>query len=86
MISFTALGLLFLDPLLLLFGASKTALYARDYLGVIVLGAVFQIVGFGLNAMHSRRGEPEDRHGDDAAERRAEHAPEPLFLFGFHWG
>ena len=44
------LGTLFLDPLLRLLGASDTILpYARDYLGVIVLGAVFFSFGMAMN-------------------------------------
>jgi len=44
------LGTLFLDPLLRLLGASDTILpYARDYLGVIILGAVFFSFGMAMN-------------------------------------
>ena len=83
----TALGLLFLDPLLMLFGASETALpYARDYLGVIVLGAVFQIVGFGLNAMIRGEGNPKIAMVTMLLSVGLNTGLEPLFLFGFHWG
>jgi Na+-driven multidrug efflux pump len=55
----TAAGLAFLDDLLRLFGASDTVLpYARDYLHVIALGTVFQIVGFGLTALIRGEGNP----------------------------
>ena len=55
----TALGLWLLDPILVLFGASETVLpYARDYLGIIVLGTVFQMVSFGLNATIRGEGNP----------------------------
>lgn len=55
----TALGLLFLDPLLVRFGASPEVLpYAHDYLQVLVLGATFQITSFGLNAAIRGEGNP----------------------------
>ncbi len=83
----TAFGLRFLHPLLLLFGASETALpYARDYLGVIVLGAVFQIVGFGLNAMIRGEGNPKIAMITMLLGVGLNTALAPLFLFGFHWG
>jgi putative MATE family efflux protein len=55
----TVAGVAFLDGLLKLFGASETVLpYARDYLHVIALGTVFQIVGFGLTALIRGEGNP----------------------------
>ena len=85
---FTALGLLFLNPLLVLFGASETALpYARDYSSAcIVLGAVFQIVGFGLNAMIRGEGNPKIAMVTMLLSVGLNTALVPLFLFGFHWG
>ncbi|CDZ23229.1 MATE efflux family protein [[Clostridium] cellulosi] len=56
---FTAFMLIFLDPLLRLFGASNEVLpYAREYMGIIVLGTVFQMIGFGLNNMIRAEGKP----------------------------
>ena len=56
MVGITILGLAFKRPLLLLFGASPdTYDYANDYITIILLGAVFQGLGFGLN--HSIRAE-----------------------------
>jgi len=44
------LGIIFIDPLLKLFGSSNDVLpYARDYLFIIFLGVPFQCVGVGLN-------------------------------------
>jgi putative MATE family efflux protein len=55
----TAVGLLFLDPLLVACGATQSVLpYARDYLRIILLGAVFQATGFGLNACIRGEGNP----------------------------
>jgi len=52
-------GLLFLDPVLRLMGASEAVMpYARDYLSIILYGAVFQAVSFGLNHMIRAQGSP----------------------------
>jgi len=46
----TALGLLFLDPLAVLLGSTETILpYAREYLGIILLGAPWMIGALVLN-------------------------------------
>ncbi|NBI07422.1 MATE family efflux transporter [Senegalia massiliensis] len=55
----SALGLIFLDPLLKLFGASSSVLpYSRDYLQIILFGAIFQTVGFGMNNFIRAEGNP----------------------------
>jgi Na+-driven multidrug efflux pump len=46
----TGIGFAIKTPMLKLFGATaETIKYAQDYLGIILLGSVFQLVGFGLN-------------------------------------
>ncbi|ADK80565.1 MATE efflux family protein [Sediminispirochaeta smaragdinae DSM 11293] len=53
------LGLIFLDPMLKLFGASEQSLpYARDYLSVILLGVLVNQIGFGLNNFIRGEGNP----------------------------
>ncbi|MCW3490523.1 MATE family efflux transporter [Dethiobacter alkaliphilus] len=55
----TVFGLAFLDPLLTLFGASANVLpYARDYMQIILLGCVFQILSFGVNNFIRAEGNP----------------------------
>ncbi|WP_207289803.1 MATE family efflux transporter [Senegalia massiliensis] len=55
----SALGLIFLNPLLKLFGASSSVLpYSRDYLQIILAGAIFQTVGFGMNNFIRAEGNP----------------------------
>lgn len=52
-------GLLFLNPLLRLFGASEAVLpYASQYLSIILIGAVFQSIGFGMNNFIRAEGNP----------------------------
>ena len=80
-------GLWFLDPLLKIFGASDHVLpYARDYLGIIVLGTTFQIVGFGLNAVIRGEGNPKIAMLTMLIGVLLNVALAPLFVFGFHWG
>lgn len=55
----SALGLIFLDPLLRLFGASETILpYARAFMQIILVGTVFQGIGFGMNNFIRGEGNP----------------------------
>jgi putative MATE family efflux protein len=80
-------GLIFVDPLLVLFGASEQVLpYARDYLQVIVLGAVFQSLGFGLNAVIRGEGNPRIAMITMLIGALLNVVLDPLFLFGFGWG
>ena len=55
----TVLGLIFMDPLLRLFGASETVLpFGRAYMKIIYCGAVFQGIGFGMNNFIRSEGNP----------------------------
>ena len=56
---FTAVCLLFLNPILRLFGASDAILpYARDYMVIIALGNVITHLYFGLNSVIRTEGNP----------------------------
>jgi len=55
----TVLGLIFMDPLLRLFGASEAVLpFGRAYMKIIYFGAVFQGIGFGMNNFIRSEGNP----------------------------
>ncbi|MHB8862915.1 MAG: MATE family efflux transporter, partial [Pirellulaceae bacterium] len=55
----SVVGLWLLDPLLQAVGASENSQpYAREYLKIILAGAVFQTLGFGLNAVIRGEGNP----------------------------
>ena len=83
----TILGLLFLDNILVIFGASKAVLpYARDYLKIIVLGSVFQMVGFGLNAAIRGEGNPRIAMLSMLISVVLNAILAPIFIFGFSWG
>ncbi|HNR05467.1 MAG TPA: MATE family efflux transporter [Bacillota bacterium] len=52
-------GLIFIEPLLRIFGASAAVLpYAKEYLSIILLGTVIQTVGFGMNNFIRAEGNP----------------------------
>ena len=58
-LSFMAVCLLFLDPILLFFGASDVTLpYARSFMTIILLGNVITHMYFGLNAVLRAAGKP----------------------------
>jgi putative MATE family efflux protein len=83
----TVVGLLLLDPILKVFGASGTVLpYARDYLRIILLGSVFQTFGFGLNAMIRGEGNPRIAMLSMLISVVLNVILAPIFIFVFHWG
>ena len=56
----TIVGLVFMDDILMAFGASEnTLIYAEQYIRIIFYGTVFNIIGFGLN--HSIRSDGSPR-------------------------
>ena len=58
-LSFMLICLLFLDPILLFFGASDVTLpYARSFMTIILLGNVITHMYFGLNAVLRAAGKP----------------------------
>jgi putative MATE family efflux protein len=86
-LALTVCGWLFVDPLLQFFGASPQILpYARDYLQVIVLGTVFQMVGFGLNAPIRGEGNPRVAMLTILIGVVLNIVLAPVFIFGWGWG
>ena len=86
-LSYTFVMLLFLDPILIFFGASADTLpYAHDFMVIILCGNVITHMFMGLNAMLRSAGSP----------RKAMYATifavlinivlNPLFIFVFEWG
>ena len=58
-ISLSIVGLVFIDPLLLFFGASNDTLpFAKDYMRIILIGNVITHLYFGLNAVLRAAGFP----------------------------
>lgn len=83
----TVSGLLFLDPILIIFGASAEVLpYARDYMSIILFGSVFASVSFGMNNFIRAEGKPGVAMATMLIGAVMNALLAPLFIFGFHWG
>lgn len=58
-IAITIVGLIFVDQILIAFGASAdTIVYAKEFIIVIFIGSVFSMIGFGLNNSIRSEGNP----------------------------
>lgn len=83
----SVVGLVFLDPLLRLLGASDAILpYARDYLSVIFYGTVFQSVSFGMNHCIRAEGNPRRAMSTMLIGAILNTILDPIFIFWFGWG
>ena len=81
------LGLVFLGPMLELVGASKAILpLAKDYAHIILLGAVFQGLGFGLNNVIRGEGNPRVAMVTMLIGAMMNIVLDALFIFGFGMG
>jgi putative MATE family efflux protein len=86
-VSASTLGLLFLDPLLRLFGASEAVLpYARDYTAVILAGTIFQVLALGVNNFIRGEGNPKRAMGSMLIGAVLNAILCPIFLFVLNMG
>ena len=86
-IIFTIACLLYLDPILILFGASEATLpYARDYMIVILLGNVISHSYFGLNAVLRSAGHPQKAMYCTILTVVVNAILDPIFIFVFRLG
>ena len=86
-ILFTAVFLVFLDPVLYFFGASEhTIPYARDYMRIILYGNVITHLYLGLNSVLRSCGFPRMAMYATLLSVVINCALNPLFIFGFGWG
>jgi putative MATE family efflux protein len=86
-LSYTFVVLLFLDQILLFFGASSETLpYARDFMTIITLGNVVTHMYFGLNALMRATGNPKRSMYATIISVIINVILAPLFIFGFKWG
>ena len=86
-ILFTAVFLVFLDPVLYFFGASEhTIPYARDYMRIILYGNVITHLYLGLNSALRSCGFPRMAMYATLLSVVINCALNPLFIFGFGWG
>lgn len=81
------LGLIFIDPLLLFFGASEnTIMYARDYMEIILYGNVVTHLFLGLNAALRSTGHPHVAMSATIATVIINAILDPLFIFTLGMG
>jgi putative MATE family efflux protein len=81
------LGLLFLNKLLVLFGASQNSIpYAKAYIQIILVGAVFQNVGFGINNIIRAEGNPKMAMLTMVFGAIINIVLDPILIFVFHMG
>jgi putative MATE family efflux protein len=86
-LSFMIISLIFLDPILLFFGASPVTLpYAHDYMQVILIGNVFTHIYLGLNGILRSTGKPEKAMYATLLTVLINLILNPLFIFVFKWG
>ncbi|MBM7562467.1 MATE family efflux transporter [Fusibacter tunisiensis] len=81
------LGLIFKTPLLYLFGASDATFgYANDYLTIILIGGIFQGLGFGLNNAIRAEGNPRMAMYTMLIGAISNIILDPIFIFVFDMG
>ncbi len=84
---YTFVVLLFLDPILLFFGASPDTLpYAHDFMLIITMGNVVTHIYFGLNALMRASGNPVRSMYATIFSVIINLVLAPLFIFVFGWG
>lgn len=84
---FGTISLIFLDDILLFFGASKATLpYARDFMQVILIGTPISYLMIGLNNVMRATGYPKKAMMTSMVTVIANVILAPIFIFHFHWG
>lgn len=87
MLILTVSGLIFLEPLLKVFGASADVMpYAKAYLRIILYGAVFQGIGFGINNIIRAEGNPKIAMLSMLIGAISNTILDPIFIYGFKMG
>ncbi len=83
----TVIGFSIKGPLLRSFGAtSQTIQYANDYLNIILVGTVFQVVGFSLNNIIRAEGNARIAMFSMIISAGTNMVLNPIFIFGFRMG
>ncbi|GFP78036.1 MATE family efflux transporter [Clostridium fungisolvens] len=83
----TIVGLLTMDPVLNAFGASEVTLkYAKQFIQVIFIGSIFNVLGFGLNHSIRADGNPKIAMFTMLIGAIINTILEPIFIFVLHLG
>ncbi len=84
---FMILGQIFLEPVLIMFGASQEVLpYSMEYMRIIFFGSVFQVVGVGLNNFIRADGSPVIAMWTMFLGAGINTVLDPIFIFGLKMG
>ena len=83
----TVLGFMIKTPILNLFGATgETISYAQDYLNIILVGTVFQVIGFGMNNIIRSEGHAKISMYSMLLSAGANLILDPIFIFVLDMG
>ena len=84
---FSAVSLIFLDPILFFFGASELTLpYAREYMLIILLGNIITHLYFGMNAVLRAASKPREAMYTTIFTVVLNSLLDPLFIYTFDLG
>lgn len=84
---FSVVALIFLDPILIWFGASEhTISYAREFMEIILAGNIVSHMFFGLNNIMRASGYPTKAMISILLTVTVNVILAPIFIFWFHWG
>jgi putative MATE family efflux protein len=79
--------LIFLDPILIFLGATPDVFdYAKQFTSVILIGATFQFISFGINNIIRAEGHPKISMYTMLFSAGMNTILNPIFIFVFHWG
>lgn len=83
----TVLGLLFLEPIMKVFGATpKNMGYSKDYASIIFMGTIFSLLGMGLTHFCRTDGSPTYGMISILIGAILNTILDPIYIFIFHWG
>ncbi|WP_297521513.1 MATE family efflux transporter [uncultured Clostridium sp.] len=83
----TFLGILFSEDILSILGASKETLtYAKQFIDIILIGTIFNMLGFSLNQCIRSDGNPKIAMITMLIGAVINIILDPIFIFGFGWG
>ncbi|MGL4655525.1 MAG: MATE family efflux transporter [Sarcina sp.] len=83
----TFLGILFSENILSVLGAGpETLMYAKSFINIILVGTIFNMLGFSLNQCIRSDGNPKIAMTTMIIGAVANIILDPIFIFGFGWG
>ncbi len=86
-ISLSVFGIIFLEPILIFFGATPNVLpYAIDYMKIILGGSIFFALGVGMNNFIRAEGNPRIAMNTMLIGAITNIILDYIFIFIFHWG